>query len=219
MNPGACDRLVAHARALIGITLGDLADQMGVPVPVGNAQAKGWSGQLVERELGASDGGHGVDFASLGVELKTVPTDPALAPIESTWVCHVDPAKVAAESWETSYTRLKLNRVLFIALEVRDRRAPVADRRVRAVRLWSPDIEQDHALRDDFELFARNYFRTGRLAEITGHLGTVLQVRPKGRNADDKRAGFGPDGQPIRFGRCGFYLRPAFVGRILANTV
>ncbi|HJX51860.1 MAG TPA: DNA mismatch repair protein MutH, partial [Polyangia bacterium] len=70
-------------------------------------------------------------------------------------------------------------------------------------------------LRADFELFVRAYFRRGRGDAITGHQGQVLQVRPKGRNAADRRRAFGPAGEPTEIGKCGFYLRPAFVGRIL----
>lgn len=208
-------RLLARARALIGVTLGALADEMGVPVPTVHARAKGWPGQLIERELGADDGGHGVDFARLGVELKTVPVDPRGVPIESTWVCHVDPAIVGAESWRTSYARGKLGRVLFVTLELRSRQAPIEDRRVRAVVLWSPRPDEDAALEADFELFSREFFRRGRAADLRGHHGQVMQVRPKGRNAADTRATFGPAGEAVRVGRMGFYLRPAFVGQIL----
>jgi len=84
-----------------------------------------------------------------------------------------------------------------------------------AVTLWTPSPDEESALRTDFELFARDYFRRGRSAEITGHLGRVMQVRPKARNAEDLRAAFGPDGRPVRIGKCGFYLRPAFVQGIL----
>jgi DNA mismatch repair protein MutH len=86
---------------------------------------------------------------------------------------------------------------------------------VAAVKLWTPSPAEEEALRKDFELIVRSYFRLGRAAEITGHMGQVLQVRPKGRNANDLRHAFGPDGQPIQIGKCGFYLRPAFVRDIL----
>jgi DNA mismatch repair protein MutH len=187
-------------------------------VPVGRLKTKGWSGQVVERELGAGDGGAlGPDFAELGVELKTVPVGRDLLPVESTAVCHIDPVAIAGESWATSYVRRKLGRVLFIALEVAEPRpsASVGDRRVVAVRLWSPSADEEHLLRADFELLVRDYFRRGRAAEIIGTLGRVLQVRPKARSASDLRDAFGRDGKPIRIGRCGFYLRPAFVGGIL----
>jgi len=187
-----------------------------MPVPVGAVRTKGWSGQVIERELGAGDGeAHGPDFAELGIELKTVPVHGDLVPLESTAVCHIDPVAIAGESWATSYARRKLSQVLFIALDVPEGARSVGERRVVAVTLWIPLADDEAILRADFELFARDYFRRGRSAEITGHLGQVLQVRPKARNADDLRDAFGPDGQPMRIGKCGFYLRPAFVQGIL----
>jgi DNA mismatch repair protein MutH len=235
---GAADELRAllrHARALIGVTLTELADGLGLPVPVGRIRSKGWSGQIIERELGAS-GGRGQDFAGLGVELKSVPVDAGLRPLESTAVCQIDPVAIAGESWGSSYLRSKLARVLFVALQVPhaptsvgDRRVvavrlwspspptSVGDRRVVAVRLWSPSPAQDALLRADFELFVREYFRRGRAAEISGHQGRVLQVRPKGRNAADLRSAFDSDGRPVWIGKCGFYLRPDFVGQILRD--
>jgi DNA mismatch repair protein MutH len=211
------DALLSHARALVGVELGELAEGLGLPVPAGRVRTKGWSGQVVEHELGAAAGGaRGPDFAALGVELKTVPVAPDLTPLESTAVCQIDPVAIAAESWETSYARRKLARVLFVALEVPPGARSVGERRVAAVRLWSPTADQDRLLRADFELFARAYFRRGRAAEITGHLGAVMQVRPKGRNAADVRDAFDAAGNPTRVGKHGFYLRPAFVAAILS---
>jgi len=209
------DALLAHARALIGVELGELAEQLGVPVPVGAVHTKGWPGQLIEHELGVETGGmRGPDFSALGIELKTVPVDERRVPRESTAVCQIDPIAIAGESWDTSYARKKLERVLFVALETQPGQ-PVAERRVSEVRLWSPSRAEHEVLRADFELFVREYFRRGRADAITGHLGRVLQVRPKGKNADDRRDGYDELGRPTRVGKCGFYLRPAFVASLL----
>jgi len=218
MSPAATDlpALLAHARALVGVELGELDDQLGLPVPAGAVRTKGWSGQIIERELGVETGGlRGPDFAALDVELKTVPVDAQLVPRESTAVCQIDPVAIAGESWETSYACRKLARVLFVALEVPAGARSVAERRVAAVRLWSPSAAEAALLRADFELFVRGYFRRGRAAAITGHLGRVLQVRPKARNAADRRYGYDEAGRPLRVGKQGFYLRPAFVSGIL----
>jgi DNA mismatch repair protein MutH len=213
------EALLAHARALVGVELGALADALGLPVPVGRVRTKGWSGQVIEHELGVAGGGaRGPDFAALGIELKTVPVTPALVPLESTAVCQIDPIAIAGESWDTSYVRAKLARVLFVALEVPPEARSVGDRRVAAVRLWAPTLDEEAMLRADFELFVREYFRRGRAADITGHLGAAMQVRPKGRDADDLRAAYDAAGRPTRIGKMGFYLRPAFVGRILAGA-
>jgi DNA mismatch repair protein MutH len=214
-DPDALNALLAHARALIGVELGDLAEQMGVPVPVGAVHTKGWPGQIIERELGVeTNGAHGPDFLDLGIELKTVPVDEQLVPRESTAVCQIDPIAIAGDSWETSYARKKLERVLFVALETRPGQ-PVAERRVSAVKLWSPSRAEHELLRADFELFVREYFRRGRSDAITGHLGRALQVRPKGKNAADTRDGYDEQGRPTRVAKCGFYLRPTFVATLL----
>jgi DNA mismatch repair protein MutH len=210
---------LAHAAALVGVTLAELADGLGLPVPAGHLRTKGWSGQIIERELGAGDSnGRGQDFAALGIELKTVPVNRDMVPHESTAVCQIDPIEIAGESWETSYLRKKLGQVLWIALQVPDRPASVGDRQVVAVRLWVPSPDEEALLAADFEMFVREYFRRGRAAEITGHQGQILQVRPKGRNAADRRRAFGPSGEPIEIGKCGFYLRPSFVARLLCDS-
>jgi DNA mismatch repair protein MutH len=225
-SPAPLAALLAHARALVGVSLAELADGLGLPVPVGKVRTKGWPGQIIERELGAGEGGtgpslRGVDFAALGVELKTVPLRRQLGhlvPRESTAVCQIDPVEIAGESWDTSYLRRKLALVLFVGLLVPEGSPSVGDRQVSAVRLWSPSPAEEAVLRADFELFVRGYFRQGRAAEISGHQGAALQVRPKGRNAEDRRHAFGPDGRPVQIGKCGFYLRPDFVGRVLVAT-
>jgi len=215
----ALEALLAHARALVGVELGELADQLGIPAPpLGAVRTKGWAGQVIERELGVETGGaHGPDFLELAVELKTVPVDEGLVPLESTAVCQIDPIAIAGESWSTSYARRKLAQVLFVALSSERGRA-VTERRVSAVRFWSPSRVEDEWLQADFELFVRGYFRLGRAAAITGHLGRVLQVRPKGKNAADLRDSYDEEGRPTRVGKMGFYLRPAFVAAILAAS-
>ena len=71
------ERLLAHARALLGVTLAELADGLGLPVPAGRVRSR-LVRTIIERELGAGAGtSRGQDFAELGIELKTVPVDRA----------------------------------------------------------------------------------------------------------------------------------------------
>ena len=208
--------LLRHARALVGLSLAEIADGQGLGAPLSRVHTKGWSGQLIERELGhGGDDGSGPDFAVLGIELKTVPVNPALLPLESTAVCHIDPIGITGETWRSSTARQKLEQVLFVALEVADRTAPVGDRRVSFVHLWRPSADEEAVLAADFQMFVSDFFLPGRANQISGHLGVALQVRPKGRNAADRRLAYGEGGEPLRIGRMGFYLRPAFVGQIL----
>lgn len=229
MNPDErVQRLLEHATALVGARLSDIADGLGLPVPAGGLRSKGWSGQIIERELGTTEeSGHpsarGPDFPELGIELKTVPVDRLGAPLESTAVCMIDPVVIAGESWESSTVRKKLQRILFVALEVPEvkgvRGIPsVGDRTVAQACLWSPSREEVERLRSDFEHIVRDYFRVGRGAELTGHVGEVLQVRPKAQNNRDMRSAYNSAGQRVSLGKMGFYLRPTFVGSILRTA-
>lgn len=219
--------LVAHADALVGVTLAEIADELGLAVPIGATKSKGWSGQIIERELGTceqteAESAAGPDFSALGIELKTVPVDGRWVPLESTAVCVIDPMTIIHETWETSYVRHKLASVLWVGLEVPDKMGAkygatsVGDRRVASVRLWHPSASEEGILRGDFELIVNGYFRTGRFDELTAHVGQALQVRPKARNNQETRAALDASGRPIRVGKSGFYLRPAFVASLLS---
>ena len=208
--------LLAHARALVGTELGEIADNLGLPVPHGQVRTKGWPGQILERELGVEAGGvRGPDFAALGVELKTVPTGADLVPRESTAVCQIDPIAIAAESWETSYVREKLQRVLFVALEVPPDDDSVGARRVAAVRQVALDAVEERALRADFELFVRGYSGAGARTRSPATWARSCRCVPRARTARDLARRLRRRRQPGRVGKCGFYLRPAFVAEIL----
>jgi len=78
---------------LVGVTLAELADGLGLPVPAGRVHTRVGQDRFIERELGAGDGSVAAqDFAALGIELKTVPVDHDLVPRESTAVCQIDPS-------------------------------------------------------------------------------------------------------------------------------
>ena len=61
----------------------------------------------------------------------------------------------------------------------------------RLLRLHVPPPSDGQGKQRRFELFVRDYFRKGRAAEISGHQGVALQVRPKARNAADLRSAVG----------------------------
>ena len=114
--------------------------------------------------------------------------------------------------------RAKLAHVLFVALEVPPGARSVGDRRVAAVRLWAPAPDEEAVLRADFELFVRDYFRRGRAARDHRPPRRGAAGAPKGATPPTCATRYDADGQPTRIGKMGFYLRPAFVARILGRA-
>lgn len=192
-----------------------LAAELDEPVPDGQRRAKGWVGRLLERLLGATAGSRDApDFEQLGVELKTVPVGRSGRPVESTWVCVAPHTELEGISWERSRVRTKLARVLWVPVEARP--IPLPERRLGSALLWSPTAQDWRRLRADWEELT-DLIRMGQADTLSAELGEVLQIRPKGRNAADRRWGVGHTGAPVLVQGRGFYLRAGFTAEVLAR--
>jgi DNA mismatch repair protein MutH len=203
--------LRARVSRLVGLRMGDLAAGLGVPAPGDLRRNKGWAGQLLERALGATAASRAEpDFPHLGIELKTIPTDAQSQPMESCFVASLDLGAVDPR-WETSAVLKKLSRVLWVTVEA-DPAVPLADRRVGGFVLWSPSAEEQQALREDYEVIIE------LLAEgvtVRGDVGSVLQLRPKGRDGAALRNAVNEEGEAARAPPRAFYLRRRFIKALL----
>lgn len=212
--PQSQQELLSRSRAIAGLTLAELAGQLDQSVPENLLQAKGWIGELLERRLGASAGSRAEqDFFELGIELKTIPVNPQGRPKESTYVCTVPLDGFSETSWETSWVRRKLSRVLWFPIEA-DPRIAVPQRRIGSAILWTPDTHQEACLRQDWEEHME-LIQLGRLEEISAHQGTCLQIRPKAANRQALCPATDAQGNPVMTLPRGFYLRTSFTGAIL----
>jgi len=206
--------LSLRASDLAGLNLGELAAELGVLVPGELKRAKGWVGSLMEKALGASAASRAEpDFPALGVELKTLPVDSQGKPLESTFVCTIELSKIADSEWEASRLWQKLSHVLWVPVEG-TRALIVAERRIGTPFLWKPDDDERQQLREDWETLAALIAR-GRTSEITGHLGQVLQVRPKAARGSSRRRALDEEGGLYDEQPKGFYLHPQFTHAIL----
>ena len=214
--PESETQLFLQAQTLAGYTLGELAARVGLPVPRDLKRDKGWTGVLLEQWLGASAGSKPEqDFAHLGVELKTIPIDSSGRPLETTFVCVAPLTGNSGVIWETSHVRHKLQRVLWIPIEG-SRDIPVGERRVGSPLLWSPDAEEEHQLRLDWEELM-DLIVLGQVERITARHGEVLQLRPKAANSKALTEAIGARGEPILTLPRGFYLKKNFTGALLAR--
>jgi DNA mismatch repair protein MutH len=215
--PESAEQLLAHARTFAGLTLGQLAQHMSATVPEDLRRAKGWTGTLFERCLGATARSRALpDFEHLGIELKTLPVRLDGRPLETTFVCTIPLLDMGRIEWEQSGVFKKLRHVLWVPVEG-TRSTAVAARRIGTPLLWSPSPEEDADLRFDWEELAGMIGR-GRVEDLTGHLGRYLQVRPKARDSHARRRALGSDGAAFQALPRGFYLRTSFTARILQQA-
>lgn len=212
--PESLPELLRRAAALAGRSIGALAEDCSVALPADPRRAKGFVGELVEGALGASAGNLDLpDFPELGVELKTIPLDREGRVQESTFVCAIALEGAAQSAWETSRAWRKLRRVLWMPVEAASV-ATLAERRLGRARLWEPDAAEEARLRADWTMLMGR-IALGRFEELDATLGAVLQVRPKAANAAVEVELPGAEGDLVRTGPRGFYLRARFTEELL----
>lgn len=215
--PRSEQELMSRVERLAGESLGSIARGLGVEPPADLRRAKGWVGSLFEDALGASAGSRAEpDFVELGIELKSLPVNRRGRPVESTFVCTIELSEIADSEWEQSRLWKKLRRVLWVPVEG-ERHLPLAERRVGQALLWSPNAEQAAVLRADWEMLAA-LISHGRTSEITGHLGSAVQIRPKAAKGSSRRRAFDDEGAYYDEQPKGFYLRPSFTHALLRQA-
>lgn len=203
-----------NANGIAGLPLGELALLANVVIPSDFRRQKGWTGQLIERWLGASAGSKPTqDFPELGVELKTIPISCDGRPLETTYVCYAPLLPVAGETWASSNVKNKLSLVLWVPVEGQ-RDIPVDQRRVGTPFLWQPDAFEEQQLKEDWSELT-HFIVSGQIQTITSRHGNVLQLRPKAANGAALTRAIGENGETIQTRPRGFYLKKPFTQRIL----
>ena len=214
MIPQNLEQLLSQAQSIAGLTFGELADELHIPVPLDLKRDKGWVGMLLERALGATAGSKAEqDFSHLGVELKTLPINAECYPLETTFVSLAPLVQNSGVKWENSHVRHKLSCVLWMPIEG-SRHIPLRERHIGAPILWKPTTEQERQLKQDWEELM-DLIVLGKLEQITARIGEVMQLRPKGANSRAVTKGIGKNGEIIDTLPLGFYLRKEFTAQIL----
>ena len=214
MIPQTLEQLLSQAQSIAGLTFGELADELHIPVPSDLKRDKGWVGMLLERALGATAGSKAEqDFSHLGVELKTLPINAEGYPLETTFVSLAPLVQNSGVKWENSHVRHKLSCVLWMPIEG-SRHIPLRERHIGAPILWKPTTEQERQLKQDWEELM-DLIVLGKLEQITARIGEVMQLRPKGANSRAVTKGIGKNGEIIDTLPLGFYLRKEFTAQIL----
>ena len=214
MIPQTLEQLLSQAQSIAGLTFGELADELHIPVPIDLKRDKGWVGMLLETALGATAGSKAEqDFSHLGVELKTLPINAEGYPLETTFVSLAPLVQNSGVKWENSHVRHKLSCVLWMPIEG-SRHIPLRERHIGAPILWKPTAEQERQLKQDWEELM-DLIVLGKLEQITARIGEVMQLRPKGANSRAVTKGIGKNGEIIDTLPLGFYLRKEFTAQIL----
>ncbi len=209
--------LLRRAHALAGMSLGELAQYLGIPLPAHLRQDKGLVGQLIEKYLGVPyPNKSGPDFAHLNLELKSLPLNSAHLPLASTFLCAAT-LPFSESHWEDSSVFHKTRNILWIPYEGAPGLA-LAHRRIGRPLLWHSTAEMDAILQQDWEELSE-LLRLGYFEEVTAYRGQYLQIRPKAATGKEITQVTNIDGETLHTVPKGFYLRRSFTMHILSATL
>jgi len=203
--------LLARAEALAGLAVGEVAAALHIRIPAEPRRAKGYTGMILERALGATAGSRAEpDFPHLGVELKTLPLDAGGRVLETTYVCTA-PLQGLEAHWSASWVRRKLARVLWVPIVGAGH---PSERAIGAPILWSPSEEEESVLRADWESIAEA-ISLGETWQMDARRGRALQLRPKAANAAERVRILDDEGEWAEVNPRGFYLRTSFTQSVV----
>lgn len=212
--PQSIDELIQRGQNIAGLTLGEIANNLNIQVPKDLKRNKGWAGLLLESALGASASTKAEpDFPHLGVELKSLPINRQGKPLESTFVCVAPLIGLTGSTWNTSYIRHKLAKVLWVPI-IAEREIPIAERLVGTPFLWQPSQDEDELLSQDWQELT-DMIVLGNVENIHGKHGQILQLRPKAANSQAKTKAYDKHGRPFMTLPRGFYLKAHFTQQLL----
>ncbi len=216
--PQNFDELIANLNFIVGKSLTELAEFARLPVPIDTLHGKGFTGELIEQCLGASAANQSIpDFPELGLELKSIPVDDNLCPLESTFLCYAPLTGIRHYSFETSPLYSKITRVLFVLIRA-SRELDFDERVVLGYFFYTPTEEELNIVRNDFnELY--ELVKTGNVEKINARIGQIIQMRPKGANGKVLTECIGPNGEIIKTRPRGFYMRRAFTQKLIKQNL
>ncbi|MBQ3774662.1 MAG: DNA mismatch repair protein MutH [Ruminobacter sp.] len=202
MIPFSIDELMHRVIALNGMTVGELASALNIPLPYNTKNAKGYIGQLAEIALGATAGAKPVqDFINLNVELKTIPLLKNCRPAQNTHVCILEHQHIRNQTFENSNFYNKIKQVLWLPVEG-DPSIIFAERHFGTGFLWHPDDRQYRILRDEWEEIME-FIAINGIKSITSDIGENVLLAPCGGTKNNYQYGF--------------YLRKSFTAQIIDN--
>ena len=212
--PKTIAELMSRVDRIAGLTIGQIASEHHLVVPNNLLRNKGWIGQLIELELGATAGSKPEpDFIELGIELKTIPISNKGKPLETTYICVAPLTETQGLTWKKSLVFHKMQQMLWVPIEG-DRKTAIANRRIGTGFLWSPSTEEEAMLRQDWEEIME-LIALGKVTNITARHGEALQLRPKAANSRIKTESIATDGRIQFTNPRGFYLKTSFTHALL----
>lgn len=207
--PKSLAELKHRLDAIKGVSLEDICRQLDIAMPENSTRGKGFTGQVIEYVLGADAKTLPLpDFRDFALELKTLPVDANLKPLESTFLCHANLNPVTHIPFEKSALYKKTRCMLFVFILSPDDKE-LGHRRILGYYFFMPDKDELETIKADYDELM-DMVCQGRAHEINARIGTIVQMRPKAASGRELTQIVDRFGQIAYTRPRGFYMRRSF---------
>lgn len=206
--------LLKNAIKISGYSLKELIKKSNFFISNNLKKDKGWIGKFLEKFLGStSNNKREKDFPTIGIELKTVPINRQGKTLQDSFICMVHPIKGNNVTWEKSYIKYKLQKILWIPVQS-DNNIPIMKRKICCPFLWSPNILENKILKNDWEEIMEKIF-LGKIKNITLQKTMILKILSKGVNKISKTCAINEYGKKIKITPLAFYFKKKFTTELI----
>lgn len=207
--PSNLQELKYRLDKLKGVYLKDICQALDIKMPENSVKAKGFSGQIIEYILGADAKTLPLpDFTNLNIELKTLPVDENLKPLESTFICHANLKPTSYVAFENSTLYHKLKCILFVLIKA-PRDVDFSLRQIIGYYFFMPNKDELSIIKEDYEELM-DMVMQGNAHKINARFGTIIQMRPKAASGRDITQIIDSNGHIAYTRPRGFYMRRSF---------
>lgn len=209
--------LINKLKLLAGCTVKKLLSIVNIPLISILKNDKGIIGKLIERYLGLVNNNHRCqDFYNIGIELKTISINSFGFPIEDTCICSAKLIGNFDISWELSYVKNKIFRILWVPIEG-NKKISFFNKRIGLPVIWNPNHSENMLLKRDWEEIM-NFIILGKVEYLDSIYGQVLYIKSKSKNSNSLTCAIGCNGENIMVNPKSFYLRKYFTKMVLFNN-
>ncbi|WMY97698.1 MAG: MutH/Sau3AI family endonuclease [Arsenophonus sp.] len=209
--------LLSKINQIIGLSLGDLAKRLKIPIPYNLKKKKGWIGQLFDNFFGVNlIHQSNIDFPHLGIELKTIPINRYGKPSQNTFVCSLSYINSNNFNWFQSYIRYKLSHVLWILIE-EDKKIPLKERKIINSFLWKPSKKEENCIQKDWEILM-DIIVFGRLEQLNSYYSKILEIKVKSFYKKNQTMSINQNGFIFKNSPIAFYLKKDFTKTIIIKN-
>ena len=203
--------LLARFSRFEGRTVGEVADELGVPP----SAAKSFAARVLRRTFGGNDFRSPIrEFEQMGLTPRMARVDANLMPYESLSFPAFKYLELLGETWEDSDLLSRIEYMLIVPVRGATKETPQAHCRFGHPVFWRPSAAELETIRQEWEIY-RIEIREGRVENLTTAAGTTaIHVRPHARNANDVDTA--PRVGPVV--KKSFWFNRPFVARILTAS-